>query len=83
MSLFFAFFSGAIFMLMFQLYRIMGNNGFDSSNITNAIRLLIHVILHTEDFGKMWYLDDFNNPTKRPFHYIGKDELSEVVRTRP
>lgn len=90
MSEFFAFFSGMIFMLGFILYRMMRNDGWDDSNITNALRLLAHVTLHAEDFGKMYYIDSrLKQPLldsfelKRPFWYVSKDELSEVVETRP
>jgi hypothetical protein len=69
---------------------MMGNVGWDDSNITNALRLLSHVTLHPEDFGQMYYLKDSQymaasdrGELKRPFWYVSKDELSEVVETRP
>ncbi len=70
-------------MLFFILWRMMRNDGWDDSNITNALRLLAHVTLHAEDFGKMWYVTEFDVPYKKPFWYVNKDELSEVVETRP
>jgi len=74
---------GVVLLLGFILYRMMSNEGWDDSNITNAIRLLAHVTLHAEDFGKMWYITKHEVPYKRPFYYVSKDELSEVVDTRP
>ena len=91
----FSFLSGVIVLLGYILKRMMGNAGWDDSNITNALRLLSHVTLHPEDFGKMYYLTDTQlmmllttqektiAPPKRPFHYVDKDELSGVVKTRP
>jgi hypothetical protein len=88
MSLIFAFLCGMFAMLGFILYRMMTNDGWDDSNITNALRLLSHVTIHSEDFGKMWYLkwnDDHSHlvPDKRPFWYVERDEFDGVVRTRP
>jgi len=85
---------GVVLLLGFILYRMMSNEGWDDSNITNAIRLLAHVTLHAEDFGKMYYIEwgepeaSWNDALdraelKRPFWYVSKDELSEVVDTRP
>lgn len=91
----FSFISGVIVLLGYMLKRMMGNSGWDDSNITNALRLLSHVTLHPEDFGKMYYLSndmkDILNRARtpdseelpRPFWYVDKDELSEVVDTRP
>ncbi len=50
----------------------------DDSNMTNIIRLIAHVATHPGDFGKMQYEDG-----KKPFWYLSKDELSDVVDTRP
>ena len=92
----FSFIAGVVVLLGYILHRMMGNDGWDDSNITNALRLLSHVTLHPKDFGKMYY---FNNQQfekdlllaapeiamqlKRPFWYVSKDELSEVVKSRP
>jgi hypothetical protein len=73
---------GAISLLCYLLYRMMKNEGWDDSNITNALRLLSHVTLHPQDFGKMWYHTG-DMRSHRPFWYVDKDELSEVVMTRP
>lgn len=87
-----SFITGVVTLLGFILYRMMSNDGWDDSNITNALRLLSHVTLHPEDFGKMYYLTDLQyrdmsltntDPIRRPFWYVDKDELSKVVDTRP
>jgi hypothetical protein len=87
MSFILGFLLGVFVLLGFILYRMMSNEGWDDSNITNAIRLLSHVTLHAEDFGKMYYLkrneEDKVIAYKRPFWYVTMDELSEVVQTRP
>lgn len=91
MAMFFAFLCGMFTMLGYILWRMMRNDGWDDSNITNALRLLSHVTLHSEDFGKMHYLTqhqrdiltDNKELISRPFWYISEDELEGVVRTRP
>lgn len=50
----------------------------DDSNMTNIIRVLAHLATHPGDFAKFRYEDG-----RRPFWYLDKDELSEVVDTRP
>lgn len=84
---------GALFGYM--LWRMMRNDDWDDSNITNAERLLSHVVLHPLDFGKMYYLNDAQrvqiggapNPddriVQRPFWYVSEDEFQGVVKTRP
>ncbi len=86
---------GAFALLGYMMHRMMGNSGWDDSNMTNAMRLISHVVMHPEDFGKMYYLTDqqrkiimetmvyTDNAPKRPFWYVSEDELSEVVKTRP
>lgn len=88
---------GIMALLFYILWRMMRSDGWDDSNITNALRLLTHVTLHPEDFGKMYYLSreeafaiqikdtayDIPLSERRPFWYVDKDELSEVVETRP
>lgn len=73
-----SFLLGVISLLAYLIYRMMKNPGWDDSNLTNALRLLSHVTLHPHDFGKMSYPDG-----KKPFWYVDKDELSEVVKSRP
>jgi len=48
----------------------------DDSNITNIFRVLAHIAVRPADFGRMKYSNGI-----RPFWYISKDELSEVVKT--
>ena len=75
----FGFIAGAFCLLAYMLLRMMRNDGWDDSNITNALRLLSHVVLHSEDFGQLIY----PKSGKRPFWYVSKDELSDVVDSRP
>ena len=91
------FVAGLLFTLGYFIFRIMRAPGSDRSNVTNALRLIAHVIMHPGDFGKMIYLinpigDIERLPQNglkagwlahRPFWYLDKDELSEVVKTRP
>lgn len=77
------FFLGALFAIGYILWRMMRSDGWDDSNITNALRLLSHVTLHPEDFGRMYYVTKEGEIKGRPFWYVDKDELSEVVKTRP
>ena len=93
----FSFLSGAFVLLGYMLKRMMGKPGWDDSNITNALRLLSHVVLHPTDFGKMYYLTPEEATAieitdlvpgksiwaRKPFWYVSKDELSEVVKSRP
>ena len=88
---------GVFALLGYMLWRMMRNDGWDDSNITNALRLLSHVVLHPPDFGKMYYLTreeafsialtdaayDRHIDSRRPFWYVSMDELSEVVDSRP
>jgi hypothetical protein len=73
---------GVISLLSYMILRMMKSDGWDKSNITNALRVLSHVVMHPEDFGKLWYVQD-GVVTHRPFWYISLDELSEVVDSRP
>jgi hypothetical protein len=86
---------GVLTLLGYMIFRMMRNDGWDDSNITNALRLLSHVTMYPHDFGKMYYLTNtqlaflvlhpvLDQPTpKRPFWYVSKDELSVVVDSRP
>lgn len=86
-----SFITGVLLSLGYMIWRMMRNKGWDDSNMTNALRLISHTVLHANDFGKMYYLDadiveklkKEGVDLKRPFWYIDKDELSEVVKTRP
>lgn len=75
-------------LLGYMIWRLMRNAEWDDSNITNALRLLSHVVLHPNDFGGMHYAE-YDTETElylagsRPFWYVNKDELSGVVKSRP
>jgi len=74
---------GVFSLLIYLIWRMMRNPGWDDSNMTNALRLLSHVVLHPTDFGRMYYISKEGVIGKRPFWYVSKDELSEVVKSRP
>lgn len=77
--------AGILLLIGYGAYRAVNSPGWDDSNVTNWLRVFSHMILHPEDFARMYYPDD-NEPYRlgmRPFWYIGNDELSEVVHTRP
>ena len=52
--------------------------GWDSSNMTNIIRVFAHLATHPDDFGKMYYQNG-----KKPFWYLSGDEFTDIVKTRP
>ena len=83
----FYFFSGTLFgmfcVVAYGAVRAMSSDGWDDSNLFNFLRLLLHVFMHPEDFGKMWYVDDDRQATKRPFWYISGDEFQDIVQSRP
>ena len=58
--------------------RARRDDNWDDSNMTNMIRLISHIAVHPSDFGKMQFPDG-----KKPFHYINKDEFSDIVDSRP
>lgn len=58
--------------------RAKRDDSWDDSNMTNIYRVVAHLATHPSDFGRMQYEDG-----KNPFWYINKDELSDVVNTRP
>ncbi len=85
------FVAGAIALLGYKISRMLKSDGWDKSNMTNALRLESHETMHPEDFGRMYYLTHAQMDLLRnnghepdmPFGYISLDELSEVVKTRP
>lgn len=83
MTFILGFLLGLFSFLAYFIWRMLRSDGWDDSNVTNAVRLLIHVALHPEDFGRMWYVDEDGYADARPFWYVGHDELSEVVDSRP
>ena len=58
--------------------RAKRDGSWDDSNMMNIYRVVAHLATHPSDFGLMQYKDG-----KRPFWYINKDELSDVVDVRP
>lgn len=50
----------------------------DSSNMTNILRVFSHLATHPDDFAKMQYPDG-----KKPFWYLSGDEFTDIVKTRP
>ena len=75
-------FAGIGLFVGYGAYRAVNSDGWDNSNVFNWLRLLSHVYIHPEDFGQMYYLDDYevdqlSSIPRRPFEYIGKDEFSQ------
>lgn len=88
MMFLFGFFVGVFGLLGYMIARMLRSDGWDSSNINNALRLLSHVVLHPEDFGKMIYINENvdwleEGDFERPFWYVSEDEFETVVNTRP
>ena len=46
--------------------------------MTNIIRVFSHLATHPDDFAKFQYADG-----KKPFWYLGGDEFTDIVKTRP
>ena len=90
------FIAGILFTIGYFCYRIMRAQGSDRSNMTNPLRALAHVIMHPGDLGAMIYLINPKGQLerlpanglkigwtmRRPFYYLGMDELSEEDKTR-
>lgn len=83
---------GVFGLLGYMLKRLMSNLEWDDSNITNALRLLSQVVLHPQDFLRLYYMTDaqlaqfielYESLPKQPFWFVKLDELSEVVKSRP
>jgi len=83
-SLFLILFGLAMFILgvictpLMIFLRARRDDSWDDSNMTNIYRVVAHIATHPSDFAKMSYSDG-----KRPFWYLDKDELSDVVNSRP
>lgn len=58
--------------------RARKDKAWDNSNMMNIYRVVAHLATHPSDFGRMRYEDQV-----QPFWYINKDELSDVVKSRP
>ena len=83
MSFLAGFLVGILFFILYGGYRAVNSDGWDDSNLFNWLRLLAHVFLHPEDFGRMYYISREGEIRGRPFDYISKDEITEVVKSRP
>ena len=75
---------GVVTLIGYGAHRALKSDGWDDSNILNWLRLLSQCFIHPEDFGQMFYVDDYmvdymleQDWTKRPFDYINKDEFAE------
>ena len=85
------FIAGVFAAVFYIVLRMMRNDGWDDSNMTNGLRLLSHVALHSEDFGAMYYLSpemlkllkNNGHDPERPFWYVSEDEFEGVVKSRP
>ena len=73
-----SFILGALCLPLLLFIRARHDDTWDNSNMTNMYRLIAHIGAHPSDFGKLQYPDG-----KKPFWYINKDELSDVVDSRP
>lgn len=73
-----SFILGALCLPLLLFLRARKDDSWDNSNMTNIYRLIAHIGAHPSDFGKLQYADG-----RKPFWYINKDELSEVVKSRP
>jgi hypothetical protein len=85
------FVTGVFGLLIAAVVRMLRADKWDDSNILNALRVLSHVIAHPHDCAEMYYLSEDEYETlagmgydlRKPFHYINKDEFSELMKTRP
>ena len=85
------YFLGIFSLLGYMVIRMLRADNWDDSNIHNALRVIAHFVAHPHDCAKMYYLDEeqlmllWKNDMdpKKPFHYINKDEFSELMKTRP
>jgi len=73
-----AFLFGILACPLIIFIRARRDDSWDDSNMMNIYRVVAHLATHPSDFGKMRYEDG-----KKPFWYINKDELSDVVDARP
>ena len=69
---------GVLLFPLIIFLRARRDDEWDDSNMTNIYRVVAHLATHPSDFGKMVYEDG-----SKPFWYINKDELTDVVKTRP
>lgn len=96
MNTFFLFFggvvSGILLLIGYGAFRAVRSDGWDDSNVLNWIRLFSHIVMHPEDFTKMYYIYDARGEiaaglpvacskegwgVQSPFPYLSNDEFSE------
>lgn len=73
-----SFILGIICTPLLLFLRARRDDEWDNSNMTNIYRLVAHIATHPGDFGKVQYPDG-----KKPFWYLSKDEITDVVDSRP
>lgn len=81
-SLILAWLAGVFSLLFYIVWRMLRSDGWDHSNILNALRVISHVAAHPEDLAKMWYVRKTPSGLlleQRPFDYIDQDEFKGVV----
>ena len=78
-----SFLLGVLLTPMIIFLRARKDKAWDDSNMTNIYRVVAHLATHPSDFGKMWYHGGDGLATKKPFWYINRDELSDIVQSRP
>ena len=71
-----SFLAGVFLMPGLLFIRSRRDPAWDDSNMSNMYRIIAHLATRPSDFGQMQYPDG-----RRPFWYINKDEISEVVKT--
>ena len=84
------FVAGAVACVMYIVWRMMRTIG-DDSNMHNPLRLISQATIHSEDFGRMYYLThaqmdllrNNGHEPDRPGWYVDEDEFEGVVKTRP
>jgi hypothetical protein len=87
----FLFFGGALSLLGYMVIRMLRSDKWDDSNMLNALRVISHIVAHPHDCADMYYLSDdeyealasMGYEPRKPFHYINKDEFSELMKSRP
>ena len=77
-----AMFFGMQVLLAYMVIRMLRSDGWDKSNVTNALRVLSHIVAHPEDCARFWYVVDAT-AFSRPFWYIDADEFADIVQSRP
>ncbi|HEY9200731.1 MAG TPA: hypothetical protein VIQ81_03955 [Gammaproteobacteria bacterium] len=72
-----AFLLGLLCFPLVMFLRARRSSAWDNSNMTNIYRVLAHLSTRPGDFARMQYSNG-----QKPFWYLSKDELSEVVKTK-